>query len=199
MKIFRKNLILLLVSLILLTNTSCGYNKIQEADESVKASWAQVLNVYKRRFDLIPNLVSVVQAYAKHEKETLMGVTQARAQVGSIKLTPELLNDPGALANFQAAQSQMTSALSRLMVVVEKYPDLKANENFRDLQAQLEGTENRITVERKRFIDAVQNYNILIRKFPSNLTAKFFDYQLKPTFQPENEKEISEPPKVKFE
>ena len=178
--------------------SGCGYNTFQSTDETVKASWAEVLNQYKRRADLIPNLVKVVQGYATHEKEVLTQVTAARASVGSINATPELVNDPEAFAKFQAAQGQLTSALSRLLVVAENYPNLKADANFRDLQAQLEGTENRITVARNRYIDAVKEYNIAVRTFPNNLTAMIFGYKPKPSFTVDNEKAIAEPPKVDF-
>ena len=178
--------------------SGCGYNTFQSTDETVKASWAEVLNQYKRRVDLIPNLVNVVQGYASHEKDVLTQVTAARASVGGINATPELVNDPEAFAKFQAAQSQLTSALSRLLVVAENYPNLKADANFRDLQAQLEGTENRITVARNRYIDAVKEYNIAVRTFPNNLTAMIFGYKPKPSFTVDNEKAIAEPPKVDF-
>ncbi len=178
--------------------SGCGYNTFQATDENVKANWAEVLNQYKRRADLIPNLVQVVQGYATHEKEVLTQVTAARASVGGINATPELVNDPEAFAKFQAAQGQLTSALSRLMVVAENYPNLKADANFRDLQAQLEGTENRITVARERYIGAVKEYNIAVRTFPNNLTAMMFGYKPKPSFTVDNEKAIAEPPKVDF-
>ena len=176
----------------------CGYNDFQTKDEQVKAAWSEVLNQYKRRADLIPNLVAVVQGFASQEKDVLLGVTNARAKVGSIQLTPEALNDPQALKNFQAAQGDLSSALSRLMVVVENYPQLKSDANFRDLQAQLEGTENRITTARNRYIKTVQDYNILARQFPTNLTAMIFGYKEKANFTVENEKAIAEPPKVDF-
>jgi LemA protein len=176
----------------------CGYNDFQTKDEQVKAAWSEVLNQYKRRADLIPNLVSVVQGFAAQEKDVLLGVTNARARVGSMQLTPEALNDPQALKNFQAAQGDLSSALSRLMVVVENYPQLKSDANFRDLQAQLEGTENRITTARNRYIKTVQDYNILARQFPTNLTAMLFGYKEKANFTVENEKAIAEPPKVDF-
>lgn len=188
--------VLILCFLVLLSG--CGYNDFQTKDEDVKAAWSEVLNQYKRRADLVPNLVSTVQGYAQHEREVLVGVADARASVGSIKATPELLNDPAAFAKFQAAQGQLSSALSRLMVVVEKYPQLKADAGFRDLQAQLEGTENRITVARNRYIQSVKDYNVLARSFPTNLTAKMFDYTVKPSFTVENEKAISDAPKVNF-
>jgi LemA protein len=178
--------------------SGCGYNTFQTTDEQIKASWAEVLNQYQRRADLIPNLVNTVKGYAAQEKSVLLGVTEARAKVGSIQATPELVNDPEAFAKFQAAQGQLTSALSRLLVVAENYPQLKSDQNFRDLQAQLEGTENRITVARNRYIQAVQAYNVAIRTFPSNLTAMVFGYKVKPSFTVENEKEISRPPAVDF-
>jgi len=192
---FRLFAVIALVASLL---SGCGYNTFQTTDESVKASWAEVLNQYKRRADLVPNLVSVVQGYAAHEKDVLTQVTQARASVGGINATPELVNDPEAFAKFQAAQAQMTSALSRLLVVSENYPQLKADANFRDLQAQLEGTENRITVARNRYIKSVQDYNVAVRTFPNNLTAMMFGYKTKPSFTVEDEKAISEPPKVNF-
>jgi LemA protein len=178
--------------------TGCGYNTFQSQDEQVKADWAEVLNQYQRRSDLVPNLVNVVKGYAIHEKEVLEAVTASRAKVGSIQATPELVNDEQAFAKFQAAQGELTSALSRLMVVVENYPQLKADTLFRDLQAQLEGTENRITVARNRYIAAVKDYNITVRSFPSNLTAMMFSYKTKPSFTVENEKAISTAPKVDF-
>ncbi len=182
----------------MLTLTGCGYNAFQTLDEEAKASWSEVLNQYQRRADLIPNLVKTVKGYAAHEKEVFTEVTNARASVGGIQMTPELLNDPEAMAKFQAAQGQMTSALSRLMLVAENYPDLKADQGFRDLQAQLEGTENRVTVARNRFIKTVKDYNVAVRSFPENLTAMVFGYKTKPSFTVENEKEISAPPVVDF-
>jgi LemA protein len=179
--------------------SGCGYNKFQAQDEQIKAAWGEVLNQYQRRADLIPNLVSTVQAYARQEREVLTQVTEARARAGSIQATPELSNDPAAFQQFQEAQGQLTSALSRLMVVVEQYPELKSDRNFRELQVQLEGTENRITVARNRFISAVQEYNTTVRQFPTNLTAMIFGYDVKPTLQVENEAEISRPPTVRFE
>ena len=176
----------------------CGYNTFQSTDEQIKASWAEVLNQYQRRADLIPNLVNTVKGFAAQEQTVLLGVTEARAKVGNIQATPELINDPAAFAKFQAAQGQLTSALSRLLAVSENYPQLKSDQNFRDLQAQLEGTENRITVARNRYIKAVQEYNIAVRSFPSNLTAMIFGYKVKPLFTVENEKEISRPPTVDF-
>jgi LemA protein len=185
---------------ILLTGVAgCGYNTIQGLDEETNAAWSEVINQYQRRADLIPNLVSTVKGYAAHERETLEAVTQARSQVAGIKATPELLKDPEAFKKFQAVQGDLSSALARLMVVVEKYPDLKANENFRDLQSQLEGTENRITVARKRYIDKVAEYNKLVRFFPTNLTAKFILHMdVKPNFTVADEKAVAKPPEVKF-
>jgi LemA protein len=181
-----------------LTLSGCGYNTFQAQDEQVKASWSEVLNQYQRRADLVPNLVNTVKGYASHEKEVLEAVTLARSKVGGIQATPELVNDEQAFAKFQAAQGELTSALSRLLVVSENYPQLKADANFRDLQAQLEGTENRITVARNRYIKAVQDYNVTVRSFPSNLTAMMFSYKAKPNFTVENEKAISAAPKVDF-
>jgi LemA protein len=187
-----------LISSLTVTLSGCGYNTLQSQDETVKASWSEVLNQYQRRADLVPNLVNVVKGYADHEKEVLLGVTEARSKVGSIQMTPELAKDEAALKKFQEAQAGMTSALSRLMVVAEKYPELKANENFRDLSAQLEGTENRITVARNRYIQEVKTYNTTVRSFPSNLTAKMFSMEVKPNFTVENEKAISTAPTVDF-
>ncbi len=191
-----------LIAVVLLAMTTllsgCGYNALQSTDEQIKANWAEVLNQYQRRADLVPNLVSVVKGYAAHEKDVLTRVTEARARVGSLQATPELINDPRAFAKFQAAQGELSSALSRLLVVSENYPQLKADGLFRDLQAQLEGTENRITVARNRYIQAVQAYNLVVRRFPSNLTAKMFGYQTKPNFTVENEREIARPPTVDF-
>jgi len=189
---------LLLAACLALLLSGCGYNQIQISDEQVKAGWAEVLNQYKRRADLIPNLVQVVQGYAAHEKEVLTRVTEARARVAGIQVTPELVNDPAALAKFQAAQAQLSGALSRLLAVAENYPNLKADASFRDLQAQLEGTENRITVARNRYIQAVQAYNVSVRTFPNNLTAMVFGYRPKPSFTVEDEAAISKPPKVDF-
>jgi len=189
--------ILWIVMLTLLLG-GCGYNTFQTTDEQIKASWAEVLNQYQRRADLIPNLVNTVKGYAEQEQAVLLGVTEARAKVGSIQATPELINDEQAFAKFQAAQGQLTSALSRLLVVAENYPQLKSDANFRDLQAQLEGTENRVAVARNRYIKAVQEYNVAVRTFPSNLTAMLFSYKTKPSFTVENEKEISRPPAVDF-
>jgi LemA protein len=178
--------------------SGCGYNKIQSEDEQVKAGWAEVLNQYQRRADLVPNLVETVKGYAAHERDVLTRVTEARAKVSSIQATPELINDPEAFARFQAAQGEMTSALSRLLVVAENYPNLKADASFRDLQAQLEGTENRITVARNRYIDTVRTYNTTVRSFPVNLTAMAFGYAQKPSFTVEDEKAIAKPPTVNF-
>ena len=176
----------------------CGYNTLQGQDEGVKAAWGEVLNQYQRRADLIPNLVAAVKGFAAQEKDVLLGVTNARAKVGGIQATPELVNDPEAFSKFVAAQGEMTSALSRLLVVTENYPQLKSDANFRDLQAQLEGTENRITVARQRYIRAVQEYNVTVRSFPSNLTAMMFGHKVKPSFTVENEQAISKPPAVDF-
>ena len=178
--------------------SGCGYNTLQTTDEQIKAGWAEVLNQYQRRADLIPNLVNTVKGYAAQEKDVLLGVTEARARVGSIQATPELINDEQVFARFQAAQGELTSALSRLLVVAENYPQLKSDANFRDLQAQLEGTENRVTVARNRYIKAVQEYNVTVRSFPSNLTAMLFGYKVKPSFTVENEKQIASPPTVDF-
>ncbi|MBL8479015.1 MAG: LemA family protein [Sterolibacteriaceae bacterium] len=179
--------------------SGCGYNQIQINDESVTAAWSEVLNQYKRRADLIPNLVSVVQGYASHEKEVLTRVTEARANVAGIKATPELINDPEAFARFQKAQGDLGGALSRLLVVAENYPQLKADANFRDLQAQVEGTENRITVARNRYIKSVQEYNVSVRTFPNNLTAMVMGWKIKTNFTVEDEKAISTPPAIKFD
>jgi len=191
----------LMFTLLLLTAAllgGCGYNTLQTTDEQIKASWSEVLNQYQRRADLVPNLVNVVKGYAAHEKEVLEAVTEARSRVGSIQATPALINDPQAFAKFQAAQGQLSSALSRLLAVSENYPNLKADGVFRDLQAQLEGTENRIAVARNRYIKAVQEYNVTVRSFPSNLTARLFGYQVKPNFAVENEKALARPPTVDF-
>ena len=183
---------------VTLSLTGCGYNTLQLNDEQIKSSWSEVVNQYQRRADLVPNLVNTVKGFAAQEKEVLLGVTNARAKVGSIQATPELINNPGAFAKFQAAQGELSGALSRLLVVTENYPQLKSDANFRDLQAQLEGTENRITVARDRYIKAVQEYNVTVRSFPSNLTAMAFGYKTKPNFAVENEKEMAKPPKVDF-
>lgn len=178
--------------------SGCGYNQIQVNDEAVNASWSEVLNQYKRRADLVPNLVSIVQGYASHEKEVLTRVTEARANVGGINATPELVNDPAAFAKFQKAQGELSGALSRLLVVAENYPQLKADANFRDLQAQVEGTENRITVARNRYIKAVQEYNISVRTFPNSMTASVMGWKTKANFTVEDEKAISTAPKIDF-
>ena len=178
--------------------SGCGYNDFQAKDEATKAAWSEVVNQYQRRADLIPNLVNTVKGYASHEKETLEAVIQARAQATSFQITPEVLNNPEAFAKFQQVQGQLSSALSRLMAVSENYPNLKADTSFRDLQSQLEGTENRITVARQRYIASVQEYNVLARSFPSNVTAKIFGYAPKPSFTVENEKAISTAPAVTF-
>jgi LemA protein len=187
--------LLILCTLLL---SGCGYNAIQGGDEGVSAAWAEVLNQYKRRADLIPNLVRTVEGFAQQERDVLIQVTEARSRVGSVQATPETLNDPAAFQQFQDAQGQLSGALSRLLVVVERYPELKSDQNFRDLQAQLEGTENRIAVARNRFIDATRQYNTLVRTFPNNLTAMVFGFKVKPTFTVENEAEISKPPEVDF-
>lgn len=188
----------LIVACAALTLSGCGYNRLQSTDENIKASWAEVLNQYQRRADLVPNLVNVVKGYAAHEKEVLTQVTEARARVGAIQATPELVNDEAAFQKFIAAQGEMTSAISRLLLVAENYPQLKADGLFRDLQAQLEGTENRITVARNRYIEAVKEYNVIVRSFPTNLTAMLFGHKPKPSFTVENERAISTPPKVDF-
>jgi LemA protein len=193
-----KNLFKAILIITMLALTGCGYNQFQSLDEEAKASWSEVLNQYQRRADLIPNLVKTVKGYAAHEKEVFTKVTKARASVGGVQMTPELLNDPAAMAKFQAAQGQLSSALSRLMLVAENYPDLKADQGFRDLQAQLEGTENRVTVARNRFIQTIKDYNIVVRSFPAKLTAMVMDYDVKPSFTVENETEISAPPVVEF-
>jgi LemA protein len=178
--------------------SGCGYNQFQAKDEAVKAAWAEVVNQYQRRADLIPNLVNTVKGYATHEKDTLEAVTRARAAATSFQITPEVLNNPEAFQKFQQVQGELSSALSRLMAVSENYPQLKADASFRDLQSQLEGTENRITVARQRYIAAVQDYNVTVRSFPTNLTAMMFGYQAKPSFTVENEKSISTAPTVNF-
>ncbi len=193
-----RKLILGLLLVLLASLSGCGYNHLQSTDEQIKASWSEVVNQYQRRADLIPNLVNTVKGYAAHEKDVLTQVTQARAAATSMQVTPEVLNDPAAFAKFQAAQGALSGALSRLLAVSENYPNLKADANFRDLQAQLEGTENRIAVARNRYIKSVQEFNVTVRSFPSNLTAMAFGYKQKPNFTVENEKEIATPPKVDF-
>ena len=189
---------LLLGLTAMLSLSGCGYNDFQTKDEGVKKSWAEVLNQYQRRSDLIPNLVATVQGYAQQEKDVLLGVTEARSRVGQVKVDESVLNNPQAMQNFQKAQGDLSNALSRLLVVAENYPQLKSDANFRELQSQLEGTENRITVARKRFTEAIEQYNILTRQFPTNLTAMLFSYAVKPQFTVENEKAISVAPKVDF-
>ena len=189
-------LVLMLLAPFLLGG--CGYNRIQEQDEKVKAGWSEVVNQYQRRADLIPNLVNTVKGYAAQEERVLTEVTNARARVGAIQMTPEMANDPEALGKFQAAQGELSGALSRLLVVSENYPQLKSDQNFRDLQAQLEGTENRVSVARNRYIEDVQGYNTLIRRFPVNLTAMMFGYEVKPNFTVENEAAIARAPTVDF-
>ena len=185
-------LFLLVVATLL---SGCGYNTIQVQDEATKSAWSEVVNQYQRRADLIPNLVNTVKGFAAQEQAVLIGVTEARAKATQVQVKAD---DPASLQQFQAAQGELSSALSRLMVVVEKYPELKSDQNFRDLQAQLEGTENRITVARNRYIQAVQDYNVTIRRFPSNLTAMIFGYKVKPNFTVENEAAIAKPPTVDF-
>jgi LemA protein len=194
-RLFQLSTLLLLTALL----SGCGYNRLTAGDEQIKAAWSEVLNQYQRRADLIPNLVRTVQGFAKQEREVLVGVTEARSRVNSIEVSPEMVNDPQALQQFQQAQGQLSSALSRLLVTVERYPELKSDANFRDLQAQLEGTENRITVARNRYIDAVREYNTLARSFPSNLTAMLFGFEVKPAFTVEDEAQISRPPEVSFD
>lgn len=188
----------LLAVLLVVSLSGCGYNTLQSQDEQVKAAWSEVVNQYQRRADLIPNLVATVKGFASQEQQVLLGVTNARARVGSVQVTPETVNDPRALRQFSQAQGELTGALSRLLVVAENYPQLKSDKNFLELQAQLEGTENRITVARNRFIQATQQYNTTVRSFPSNLTAMVFGHKEKPQFTVENEKEIAAPPKVDF-
>ena len=193
----------MLLSAVLATSTvglsGCGYNNLQAQDEQVTASWSEVVNQYQRRSDLVPNLVKVVQQYAKQEKDVFTQVAEARSRAGSITVTPEVLNDPEAMERFAAAQEQMTGALSRLMAVSERYPELKSDALFQDLQAQLEGTENRIAVARNRYIQEVQGYNTTVRQFPTNITAKVFGMSAKPNFSVANEKEISTAPSVDFD
>jgi LemA protein len=191
-------LVAVFLSLASLALSGCGYNSLQTQDESVKAAWSEVVNQYQRRADLIPNLVNTVKGYAAQEEKVLVGVTEARARATSIQLTPQLVNDPAALKKFQAAQGELTSALKSLIAVSENYPQLKSDQNFRDLQAQLEGTENRITVARNRYIESVQSYNVTVRQFPTNLTAMLFKFAVKPNFTVENEAAIAKPPSVDF-
>jgi len=189
-----------IVSLLVLlfALSGCGYNAMQSGDEGVKAAWSEVLNQYQRRADLVPNLVATVKGYAEHEQSTLEAVTNARASVGKVTITADDLSDAAKVKQFQAAQGELSSALSRLMAVSENYPNLKADGLFQNLQAQLEGTENRITVARNRYITSVQEYNVLIRSFPQNLTAMMFGYKPKATFTVENEKAVAVPPTVDF-
>jgi LemA protein len=194
MTLFRTLLVVLVAGVL----AGCGYNDIQSKDEAVKGAWAEVISQYQRRADLIPNIVETVKGEASFEQETLTRVVEARARATSIQATPELVNDPAALQRFQQAQGELSSALSRLMVVVEKYPDLKTNQGFQELRTQLEGTENRITVARNRFIKATQDYNVLVRQFPVNLTAMVFGYKEKAQFTVENEAAIQTAPKVDF-
>jgi len=182
-----------------LSLSGCGYNRLQQQDENVKAAWSEVVNQYQRRADLIPNLVNTVKGYAAQEQKVLIGVTEARSRATSIQVTPEVLNNPEQFQKYQAAQGELTQALSRLLAVTENYPQLKSDQNFRDLQAQLEGTENRITVARNRYIQAVQEYNVTVRSFPVNLTAKIFGFQVKPNFTVANEQQISTAPTVSFD
>ncbi len=190
---------LLIAGLITLLMTGCGYNDFQRLDEQTKSAWSEVLNQYQRRADLVPNIVATVKGEAAFEQDTLTKVVEARAKATSIQVTPETLNDPAAFSKFQAAQGELSSALSRLLVVTENYPNLKANQGFQDLRVQLEGTENRITVARNRYIQSVQEYNVLARSFPNNLTAMVFSYKVKPNFSVQNEAQISAPPSVNFE
>ncbi len=194
----KRTVVFSLFLLAALVMSGCGYNTLQSQDEGIKAAWGEVLNQYQRRADLVPNLVETVKGFAAQEKDVLLGVTNARATVGGIQATPELVNNPQAFGKFIAAQGEMSSALSRLLVVAENYPQLKSDANFRDLQAQLEGTENRITVARQRYIRAVQDYNVTVRSFPSNLTAMLFGHQVKPSLTVENEQAIAKPPAVSF-
>ena len=193
-----RKLLGLVAVVAMLSLSGCGYNDLQRQDEQIKSAWSEVLNQYQRRADLVPNLVNTVKGYAAQEQTVLTEVTNARASVGSIKATPELINDPEAFAKFQAAQAQLQSALSRLLLVAENYPQLKSDALFRDLTAQLEGTENRIAVARNRYIKTVQEYNTTVRSFPTNLTAMVFKMNVKPNFSVENEKSLSLPPKVDF-
>jgi LemA protein len=201
--LWNKNMRMIVFRIILLAVVAaqlsgCGYNTLNAGDETIKAAWAEVVNQYQRRADLIPNLVKTVEGFANQEREVLVGVTEARSKVSSIQVTPEMIEDPQAFQQYQAAQGELSSALSRLLVTVERYPELKSDANFRDLQAQLEGTENRITVARNRYIEAVREYNTTVRSFPTNLTAMMFGFDVKPTFTVENEAELAKPPEVQF-
>jgi LemA protein len=189
---------ILALAIVGLALGGCGYNRIQQQDEGVKAAWSEVTNQYQRRADLVPNLVATVKGFAAQEQKVLIGVTEARAKVGTIQATPELINDEAAFKKFQQAQGELTQALKSLIAVSENYPELKSDANFRDLQSQLEGTENRIAVARNRYIESVQAYNTTIRSFPVNLTAKVFGYGVKPNFTVENEAAIAKPPAVDF-
>jgi LemA protein len=189
----------LILAAALMALSGCGYNTLQAKDEAVKAAWSEVVNQYQRRADLIPNLVNTVKGYAAQEQKVLIGVTEARAKVGSIQVTPEMLNNPELFKKYQEAQNQLTGALKSLFAVTENYPQLKSDQNFRDLQSQLEGTENRITVARNRYIQAVQDYNVTVRSFPVNITAKIFGFQVKPNFTVANETQIATAPTVSFD
>lgn len=191
-----RSLLLALVAAI--TLSGCGYNTLNAGEEKITAAWSEVVNQYKRRADLIPNLVKTVEAFADQERDVLLGVTEARAKVSQMQVNADTLDNPAALQQFQAMQGELSSALSRLLVTVERYPELKSDANFRELQAQLEGTENRITVARNRYIETVREFNTVVRSFPTNLTAKMFGFDRKPNFSVENEAEISEPPEVNF-
>ena len=185
-------------ALLVLLLQGCGYNDLQRGDEQIKAAWSEVINQYQRRADLVPNLVATVKGFAEQEKSILIQVTEARARVGQVQASPDLIDNPEAFAKFQAAQRDLGGALQKLLVVTENYPQLKSDANFRDLQAQLEGTENRIAVARNRYIKSVEQYNVTVRSFPTNLTAMMFGYKPKPNFAVEDEKAISTPPKVDF-
>ena len=195
-----RKILIALVAVVASANLAgCGYNKLQNQDEGVKAAWSEVLNQYQRRADLVPNLVANVKGYAAQEERVLVEVTEARAKVGSIQATPELINDPEAFDKFQKAQGELSGALSRLLVVSEQYPNLRANQAFQDLRVALEGTENRITVARNRYVQTVADYNVKARSFPTNLTAMMFGYKVKPNFTVQNEAQISVPPSVNFD
>ncbi|MBC7701579.1 LemA family protein [Aquabacterium sp.] len=194
----RRWLSILATTTIVVSLSGCGYNEFQALDEQSKSAWSEVLNQYQRRADLIPNIVSTVKGEANFEQDTLTKVVEARSKATSIQATPELVNDPAAFQKFQAAQGELSGALSRLLVVTENYPNLKANQGFQDLRVQLEGTENRITVARNRYIKTIQDYNVKVRSFPTNLTAKVFSYDAKPTLTVQNEAQISSPPVVDF-
>lgn len=193
-----RRLFIVFTLLFTMSLSGCGYNTLQAQDEAIKAGWSEVLNQYQRRADLVPNLVNTVKAYAAHERQVLTEVTNARARVGQVQASADLINDEAALRQFQAAQAELSSALTRLLLVAENYPQLKADAAFRDLQAQLEGTENRIAVARNRYIKAVQAYNTTVRQFPSNLTAMVTGHEIRPNFTVENEQAIAKPPKVEF-